>query len=101
MSEKKLEILFSRLAAADWPGQLEKHLLHAGAAIEKDHLQSALQHLQQFQKEVHRRLGRADPALAEELIAAAQAIIDQATEQLEPKKSKKPQKNSKPLSSKR
>jgi len=55
---------------------LEATLQAAAASCEAGRFTPALNQLQAFENKVQAQIGRTDPALAEELIAAAQEIID-------------------------
>ncbi len=56
----------------------------AEKSFERNHLRAGIDHLRAFQKKVRHLIARIDPALAEQLVQAAQQIIDKASRQLDP-----------------
>ncbi len=71
---------------ANLPGKRTRPLLRtlqgAAKSFEREHLHSGIRHLRAFQKKVRHEITRTDPALAEQLIAAAQQIIVRANQDL-------------------
>jgi hypothetical protein len=78
--------LASLLEASNLPQKRKQALLDELNTAAKDfgrnHLLKGVEDLREFQKKVRREVGRFDQALADQLIAAAQKVIDRAVAQL-------------------
>ncbi len=90
--EQRVEQLIASVAAANLPRNRQRPLLAtlrvATKSFARDHLKTGIRHLRAFQKKVRHEINRIDPTLAEQLIAAAQQIIDRANQNLEKLRSK-------------
>ncbi len=79
---ERVQKLISSVTASNLPGKRTRPLLRtlqgAAKSFEREHLRSGIAHLRAFQKKVRHEITRIDPALAGQLIAAAQRIIDRA-----------------------
>jgi hypothetical protein len=72
--------LMGLLDNADLPANLRRELgttLHAAlASLERGQVQAAINQLRAFEHKVQAQIGRSNPALAEELIGATEAVIN-------------------------
>ncbi len=83
---RQTEALSASVTSSSLPSNRQRRLLAtlkgAAKSFDRGHSRSGIRHLRAFQKKVGHEITRIDPALAEQLIAAAQRIIDRANQNL-------------------